>query len=304
MSWFKKMIQPAAASAEPTLLDWRTFTERCAQACQAKLARAVHVRWADDCQRTLVCFALEDGTQVGISPQGAFAQYQQAPERLEVLLAAIPAQVERLDYHRTPSTERIFPVIRNLHALWPDGQSPQGQDGPIVFPLAGDLALTFVLDQPDALALLHRSQCAQWDQWGLADEDAVCQLALENFSAYASADDRTRLHPYEDAPGLFYFELDQVYESSLILFLRDILDAYQPALQGPPVLAVPARHVLLLCGAQDAHALAAMQQRVRTVCAHFPYPISAQLYSLDSNGAIVLFHPPEAPGEPEAQTKA
>ncbi|RMX11428.1 hypothetical protein EBQ24_01780 [Allofranklinella schreckenbergeri] len=46
------------------------------------------------------------------------------------MLADIPAQVERLDYHRTPSAERIFPVIRNLHALWPDGQSPQGQDGP------------------------------------------------------------------------------------------------------------------------------------------------------------------------------
>lgn len=350
MSWFK------SSSKAPPPLDWRTFTERYAQACEAQSGQAVHINWADDIQRTLVCFRLRDGAEVAISPQQAFLLYRHEGVGLESVLADVADTLERIYVARVPTLDRIYPVIRNRATLRmgdeavaqenadaesnsadhtaaenasendsesasenatesaassenpqtahtaqtasnpPEGSAPAPASAPrpiddIAVTLAGDLALTFVFDQPEAMTTLTRNHCIAL---GISDERALYDLALDNFSAYAGREDRTQLHSYEDVPRLYYFSLDEVYESSLLLFLRDILDAFQPELVGEPVVAVPARNVLLLCGSRDGPALAAMQQRVRQACESFSFLISTQLYRVLEDGSIVPFDPKAA----------
>jgi len=83
--------------------------------------------------------------------------------------------------------------------------------------------------------------------------------------------------------------LDSDYDASLILLLNEILPS-DPVLPANPVLAIPARNVLILCNPSDERAIATLKVAAAQIAEEAPYTISTLLYQYH-NGEISLFQP-------------
>jgi uncharacterized protein YtpQ (UPF0354 family) len=136
-------------------------------------------------------------------------------------------------------------------------------------PFAGELFVMYVVDQPRTMRGL-----TQGDLRALGlDETQVHTLALANLSR--AVPEPFALSP-TDTPGLDKLASDDPYAAARLL-LHDRWEPLNARLSGGLVACTPARDLVLVTGADDADALAAMRRMAAEEAASAPYPLSAQL---------------------------
>jgi hypothetical protein len=171
---------------------------------------------------------------------------------------------------------RLMPVVRDASYFgivglmaridFPDGLGPD----PAAAPLAKGLAVGIVLDSEHATAMVTQKHLADW---GWSFEEAL-KIATDNLRSHTEMKFRAA------GDGLFISSWLDVYDASRML-LTDML--FRLPLRGDPVVAVPSRNHLLVCGAKDMAALELMVSMVADILENETRPSSAELFALDGN---------------------
>ena len=274
MSFFSKLFGRA-----PKTMDWRQFIQHFAEHIRRDCAVDAQIEWGESLEDTVL--------QVGegkLYLGNHYARYLQSPADLDVLLAANAAMVRQIMAERPPArAEQLFPVIQN--GLWLEhlrqmtqvsGTEPE--ESVIYRPIAGDLVLLYMLDTGEAMRSFSREDAVAA---GLADD-----AALANLRQYMQG--KIQIEHIEES-SLTQILLDSNYDASLILLLNEILPS-DPVLPANPVLAIPARNVLILCNPSDERAIATLKVAAAQIAEEGPYTISTLLYQYH-NGEISLFQP-------------
>ena len=265
-------------------MDWRQFIQHFAEHIRRDCAVDAQIEWGKSLEDTVL--------QVGegrLYLGNHYARYLQAPADLDAILAANTAVVRQMMAERPQArAEQVFPVIKN--GLWLEhlrqatqvaGTEPE--ESVIYRPIAGDLVLLYMLDTGEAMRSLSREDAVAA---GLADDAALHHTALANLRQYMQG--KIQIEHVEES-SLTQVLLDSDYDASLILILNEILPS-DPVLPANPVLAIPARNVLILCNPSDERAIATLKVAAAQIAEEGPYTISTLLYQYH-NGEISLFQP-------------
>ena len=151
---------------------------------------------------------------------------------------------------------RLVPVVRSTadigiavlsmaRSLSPEDQAAAQAATPVHRPLAADLVVALVCDLPNSMAYVVEQQLVKWG----VDFDQALGDALDNLRGLPEHGGWKPL-----APGLWSGEWGDSYESSRIL-LPDLIHRVGVS---QPVVFMPFRNTLLLGGATDPAAMAAM----------------------------------------------
>ncbi|ANN68838.1 DUF1444 family protein [Bordetella bronchialis] len=269
MSLLKRLLTPRTARP----LDAREFARAYADAARARFPKeGVGVEADAEGDGIQVRWSLPDGQQVTQSLGNAYAAYAKAPADLDAILAAhLDAAPAGAKPDAASRRAAILPVVKTrmwLTASTRQLQSAGAGDGErfVAEPLTQDLMTVYVEDRPDAMSYVAPDHLADL---GLARE-ALPPLARENLR---------RLLPQltiEGEDGCYGVRLDGNYDASLVFLTDEWRDRVE--IEGDPVVAIPAREELLVCGTKDRHG----QNRIRNIAAHImarsPYGLSAMLY--------------------------
>ena len=279
MSFFSRLF-----GREPKTMDWRQFIQHFAEHIRRDCAVDAQIEWGKSLEDTVL--------QVGegrLYLGNHYARYLQAPADLDAILAANTAVVRQMMAERPQArAAQVFPVIKN--GLWLEhlrqatqvaGTEPE--ESVIYRPIAGDLVLLYMLDTGEAMRSLSREDAVAA---GLADDAALHHTALANLRQYMQG--KIQIEHVEES-SLTQVLLDSDYDASLILILNEILPS-DPVLPANPVLAIPARNVLILCNPSDERAIATLKVAAAQIAEEAPYTISTLLYQYH-NGEISLFQP-------------
>ena len=270
MSFLKRVLAGRAART----LDAGQFAQAYADAARKRFPQngvgvepdmnsqdGIRVRWT-----------LPDGTQTVQSLGDAYTAYSSAPAHLDAIIAAhldaAPAGAKPAPAARRAA---ILPVIKTR--MWLASTTKQLQAAGagngerfVTEPLTDDLLIVYAEDRVDAISYVAPEHLADLE----VTRDALKPLALENLR---------QLLPQltiEGEDGCYGVRLDGNYDASLILLTEAWRD--RVTIEGDPVVAIPAREELLVCGTQDRHG----QNRIRNIAAHVmarsPYGLSALLY--------------------------
>lgn len=280
--WFGK---GDSAKNEGTPMSYRAFAERYAKVLrQGFPGGKVVVKYADSAGQTSVHLQALDGFKSSQFMGNLYARYKQAPLELDALLAEGVAQAEAAN-RSFDSTDidatRLLPVIKTqdwLAASTSQLQKARMTDAIarlLIRPLAGDLLLVYVEDTADAMNYLR--------------EDALAQLGLDFEQLHAKA-----LHNLQGmlpqlelagGGGRYAARLDRNYDASMVLLLEQWLPRIE--LAGEPVLAIPARDELLVCGSDDGEAIASLREMASEIVSRSAYSLSTQLFTWRDGGLQV-----------------
>lgn len=204
-----------------------------------------------------------------------YSRYLLAPDTIEALF-----EEQRMQGKTTlasfdqpgPVLDMIMPMLKPVS--WQHialNQLKQGNistaESPfIVEPFVGNLVLTYVEDRPDQMGFLNPKQAAE--------------LGLNQASLLETARSNLRkLLPQlvvEGGSGRYAARLDRNYDASMILLFDEWRDRL--ALQDEPVIALPARDELLICGSTDMDSVEGLRQMATEIVAGSPYALSSELF--------------------------
>ncbi len=155
--------------------------------------------------------------------------------------------------------------IENIQAL----EDPENGHLFVHEPLVHDLSVVYVVDRPDTMVNLTAEILA-----GLPlDRADLLGVVAKNLWANSET---IRVHG-DPTEGPIMITCGGNYEASLLLVPK-LWDALSPMLSGDPVVAVPARAMLLVCGGDDEVGVATLRERVAGA-SQLPYPISGELFT-------------------------
>lgn len=188
---------------------------------------------------------------------------ERANQVVEFVRNSIALAVTELD----PSQQsRVLPVIRDATFLESLPTSPSTEESTIVDSLTDDLRVLYVLDLPNRYRYL---QASDLEGLGVARE-RLTQLAQDNLSALA-----VDLQVQAVGP-VYLLTLDGNYESSVLL-LDSVWDQIAQQLAAEPVVAIPARDLVLFASPHDSAVLASLREMAAKYERESGYAISASL---------------------------
>lgn len=155
--------------------------------------------------------------------------------------------------------------LRTAQAQLDQVDAPQEQRS-LAVAFGAHLVLTYVEDLPDSMSFVAP---ARLQREGLSLE-ALHAAALDNLAAKLP-DLRV-----QGGNGRYGIRLDGCYDASMIL----LFDAWRGRLElrGEPVFAIAARDDLLVCGSEDAEAIASLRDMAAQIAETAPYGLSAELF--------------------------
>ncbi|ARP88052.1 hypothetical protein [Bordetella genomosp. 9] len=270
MSLLKRLLNPKASR----VLDAGEFAEAYARAARTRFPKegiavapevsggAIQVRWS-----------LPGGEQAVQSLGNAYSAYGKAPADLDAIIAA-HLDAAPAGARPDPAARRaaILPVIKTR--MWLTAATKQLQaagtgEGErfVAEPLTDDLLTLYVEDRADAMSYVAPGHLADLE----VAKEALKPLALGNLQRMLAQ------VTIEGEDGCYGVRLDGNYDASLVFLSDEWRDRVQ--IDGDPVMAIPAREELLVCGSNDRPG----QNRIRNIAAHVmarsPYGLSAQLYA-------------------------
>jgi uncharacterized protein YtpQ (UPF0354 family) len=184
-------------------------------------------------------------------------------------LAACSTPAPPADDRGPVNRDRIVPVLKPRAWLAAAEQTlgGPGADGmPAWDPLGTELCVVYAEDRPASVRILSEAQVRGL---GLSRE-ALRALAGRNLGTVVP-----ELH-IRGGDGVYLIEAGGVYESSLVFWAGLVSDRLK--VKGQPVVAVPARDVLLVTGSEDAKGLARVREHAAQALAGSAYPLTASLY--------------------------
>jgi hypothetical protein len=178
--------------------------------------------------------------------------------------------------------ERIVPILKPRVWLAAAEQSTGGPGSdamPAWDPLGPDLCVVYAEDRPTSVRILS---LAQVRALGLSPE-ALRALAGGNLRRVVP-----ELH-IRGGDGVYSIEASGIYASSLVFWSG--LTAERLKVRGDPVVAVPARDVLLVTGSEDARGLARVRELAAQAAAGSPHRLTATLFVRGARGLEPLQAP-------------
>ncbi|WP_343701632.1 hypothetical protein [Chitinophaga sp.] len=283
MSFLKKLF---GSKSDPQ--SWREITKSLAHAISTSLNTATEIEWGSEPAQTRITCKSPGGSTMTTFAGNLVVRCQAQPENMQEIFEAhietLAEDMRMIDSGQTVTLTDVLPMIKSLE--WLDVARKQMQATGLTGeqlekrfihrPLQGELIVVYVADSEHGMAYLSHSQVAEI---GLADGEELHQTALNNL--------RRKLGDitYEGGGGRYAVRLDNNYDASLALLIEDILPNIE--INGRPVMAIPSRDELLICGDQDAESVQSLRDVAGKIFAVNPYTISKQLYAW-RDGAIVL----------------
>jgi len=220
-----------------------------------------------------------------VVPQKAYADYLQAHVGVGPVLDRHLAMLTTAQDGRPRSLQeasaRLLPMVRDRRYLdiammtaQASGQAGAADIAPFPFrPLAGELAVTLVLDAESSTSLVVDGDL---ETWGVDFDDAL-EVAMENLRRRTP----DLLEPL--APGLYISRWNDAYDASRML-LTELLQRLH--LRGEPIVCLPSRNVMLVTGAQDQAALTLLSKTAAEVLAAESRPLSADVLQWTGSGWV------------------
>jgi uncharacterized protein YtpQ (UPF0354 family) len=177
--------------------------------------------------------------------------------------------------------EDIVPVLKSdARSLGLPGSDHEDQPRHRIEPLVAGLSIVYAVDSADTITFVAESWFAER---GIPAE-GLRRQAVDNLRGKLPRLDVQR------GGGLNMVMAGGHYESSLLLF-DDFWAGEAARLRGDPVIAVPARDVLLFADAAHSRALVELQQQAQAVHADAAYALTPRLFRRSVDGHLALFDP-------------
>ena len=227
-----------------------------------------------------------DGISGEIFTDNVWVQYLQNPDHLEGLLkthiAGIQSASVTRDIGDAGVQKNYFPLIKSrdwLEAakqqLIEAGADEQKiRDQFVIQDINEELILTYVEDTAEQMRFLSAS-----DAQKVGGVDALRQIAFENFTTQ-----KLPLVNLKGAQGRYALRLDQFFDATLVLFISDFLPNMQ--LNGLPIIAIPSRDELLICGNNSDEDIWTLLEMVDSIYSSSGYVISNKLFRRHENGNL------------------
>ncbi|MGK6355439.1 hypothetical protein ACMGDH_09435 [Sphingomonas sp. DT-207] len=209
-----------------------------------------------------------DGGTINLFLGNAHAQYRNEPEVLEALIEAHLASARASAAPQAPlDLNLVLPLIKSRSWL-ATAAAQIGDDVDLVIrPFVSDLIIVPVQDLPSTMAFVKRQHLE-----GVCDEAQLFARAMSNLAGRAAGLQAI------GGNGRYRIELDGFFDASLILVAADWIG--QLDLEGDPVFAIPCRDQLMVCGSDDAEAVAELAEIAPQIATAEAYDISAELLTL------------------------
>ena len=227
-----------------------------------------------------------DGISGEIFMNNLWAQYLQNPNHLEGLLEAHLAGIQSVsvtrDINDSGTHQNYFPLVKSRDWLETSKQQlieagvreQKISDEFVIQDINDELILTYVEDTAEQLLFLSAS-----DAQKVGGVEALRQIAFENFTTQ-----KLPLVDLKGAQGRYVLRLDQFFDATLILFLNHFLPEMQ--LDGLPLIAIPARDELLICGNNSDEDIWTLLEMVDSIYSSSGYVISNKLFRRHENGDL------------------
>ncbi len=279
MTFFSRIF--AARQARP--LDVADFAKAYAGAAQRRFPDVeVKIEQAVTAAGVKVHWTMPNGMQVNQFLGNAYAAYQKSPADIDTIIAA-HLDAAPTGQEADPATRRanILPLVKTTMWLTTslkqlDATGIENKDAFITEPLTDELLVAFVEDKPDAMSYVAP---AELDALGLARADLMA-LALENLRRQLPS------LTVEGQDGRYGVRGDGNYDASFVFLApqwRERVD-----IDGEPVIALPARDELLVCGSNDKDSVRSLRDMAARIMAQSAYGLSAQLFTL-RDGKLSVF---------------
>lgn len=287
MSFLEKIFGPHRPK------DWRHITEKIAAATRKRLGVKAEIRWGEGVDSTSILITWPDGADQTLFVSNFYLVYQNNPSALSYELERFLRSMSQIHHQHqalghTPDIRNVYPVLKNTRWLEAaeeikrrgEIESGKTQQPTVARVLAGDLVLTLVQDLPDSMAFMNEDD---WQKTGVTDRETLWQEARANLHRHARP-----LWKIATGEGLFAIRTDGFYDATQILFLTEIITAFN--LPAHLAVAVPARNELLLANADKPDTVAHLRELSQLVTQQSPYLVSENLYRWD-NQQLSLFDP-------------
>lgn len=181
------------------------------------------------------------------------------------------------------SADAIIPVIKDrgwlaetresMRKMGDEGREGQEGDGHVHEDLNDDLVVVYAIDTPSNIAYLNPDEL---DTLGVKRED-LRALAVRNLRGLLPGIDVQR------GDKLSMVTADGNYEASLLLF-TDLWARESERMRGAPVVAVPARDLLLFADSADADAVAQLREVAIRARGEATYGLTDRIFVLGASG--------------------
>lgn len=255
-------------------MDVQDFAKAYAQAAETRFPGVqVTIEAATTEAGTKVRWTMPSGLQVHQFLGNAYTAYKNSPGDLRTIIAAhLDAAPTGEEPDAQTRRANILPLVKTR--MWLSTSMKQldaagmNNNSPFITePLTEDLLTAYVEDRPDAMNYLAP---AELDKLGIPAHELM-PLALENLG---------RLLPsitVEGQDGRYGIRLDGNYDASMVFLAQAWRDKVR--IDGEPVVALPARDELLVCGSNDAASVQSLRNMSAQIMAQSPYGLSALLYT-------------------------
>jgi uncharacterized protein YtpQ (UPF0354 family) len=280
MSFLYRLLAKRQATRFLTVHD---FARAYARAAEARFEGAkVTIDDAATAAGTKLRWTMPSGMEVNQFLGNAYAAYEQSPKDLDAIIAAhLDAAPAGDEQDAATRRANILPVVKT--AMWLSASMKQLESAGmpnnnpfLTEPLTSELILVYVEDKPDAMSYVSEIDLQALE----VQRESLRALSLENLR---------RLVPdinVEGTNGRYGVRLDGNYDASMVFLADEWRNRVE--IDGDPVIAIPAREELLVCGSNDPDGIASLRNMAAQIMAQSPYGLSAQLYTW-RDGALTVF---------------
>ncbi|MBZ4191897.1 hypothetical protein [Niabella beijingensis] len=265
-------------------LNWQQLTELFAGSISKALNTKTTIEWGPDAAQTRIVSTSPGGVVMSSFVGNMVTRCIDDPSPLnrnaviEEHINTLAADMDRADNIQSLEKAHILPVIKSLQ--WLDTVRKQYEsaggtaaEAAVRFalqPLGDDLIVVYVNDTPGGMSYLSPAEISEA---GFPDAAGLHQAALQNLRA------KLKEAVFEGGGGRYAIRLDNNYDASLVLLLDEILPSIR--INGNPVVALPSRDELMICGDQDTESVESLQDIAGQIYAVNAYTISKKLYAWD-----------------------
>jgi uncharacterized protein YtpQ (UPF0354 family) len=264
-------------SAE-SLLQPDEFTQAAAQRLAAE--PDVEVLGVDD----LTLYLRVGGREVTGDLESFFALYRSAPEQLPAIWETLAELLTENVPDRTESDaavllDRVMPMLKPLALL---GEvRAEGLPLLVYRPIAGDLMVTYVVDEGESVAYLNEGHLGRWG----VTEDVLWARAVVNLRARSQ-----RIRPQligSGAGSLMLLNGGDGYDAARLL-LPELFASFAAAVPGNVVIGVPSRDFLLAFSDRDPRIFAQIRTQIETDARVQAHPLTDHLFTYQ-DGVLVRY---------------
>jgi uncharacterized protein YtpQ (UPF0354 family) len=239
-------------------------------AFELELQRHPQVEYLGLLPGQFACLLRVDGQETPVSMQDLFRRVEAFPSTLGSLVDRLVAEIQEVGLDRVSDHEwggaatAILPQVRNRE--WVEGHGRFGDAALVSRPLSKDLAIVYVIDDPQAMVFVCRAHLQRWRR----SEEDLNRLALANLQRRAG--DGLSAAVASREPTLL--QTGDGYDAARVLLL-DQVDGQVDGL----LVAMPDRDVLWVAR-EEGQDLAQLMSVAEAMARSAPHPVSAGVFRI------------------------